>query len=32
MSTAEKIHLSEQEYLQGEETAAFKHEYLNGEV
>ena len=32
MSIAEKIKLSEQEYLQGEEVAEFKHEYLNGEV
>ena len=32
MSIAEKTKLSEQEYLKGEETAEFKHEYLNGEV
>ena len=32
MSIAEKIKLSEQEYLTGEETAEFKHEYINGEV
>lgn len=32
MSLAEKINLTAEEYLQGEETAEFKHEYLNGEV
>ncbi len=32
MSIAEKIKLSEQDYLNGEETAEFKHEYLKGEV
>ena len=32
MSIAEKIKLSEQEYLNGEETSDYKYEYLNGEV
>lgn len=32
MSLAEKIILTAEEYLQGEETADFKHEYQNGEV
>ncbi len=32
MSLAEKLTLTAEEYLQGEETAEFKHEYLDGEV
>lgn len=32
MSVAEKKSISPEEYLQGEETAEFKHEYLNGEI
>jgi Uma2 family endonuclease len=32
MPLAEKITLTAEEYLQGEETADFKHEYQNGEV
>jgi Uma2 family endonuclease len=32
MSLAEKIILTAEEYLKGEETADFKHEYQNGEV
>lgn len=32
MSLAEKQILSAEEYLQGEESAEFKHEYMNGEV
>ena len=32
MHTANKLFLSEQDYLKGEETAEFKHEYINGEV
>jgi Uma2 family endonuclease len=32
MSLAEKITLTAEQYLQGEETADFKHEYQNGEV
>lgn len=32
MSLAEKILLSPEEYLQGEDTTQFKNEYMNGEV
>jgi Uma2 family endonuclease len=32
MSLAEKIFLTAEQYLQGEETADFKHEYQKGEV
>jgi len=32
MHTAKELFLSEQDYLTGEETAEFKHEYINGEV
>jgi Uma2 family endonuclease len=32
MSLAEKIILTAEEYLKGEETADFKHEYQNGAV
>ena len=32
MSLAEKNNLTAEEYLNGEETAEFKHEYQNGEV
>ncbi|ESS66958.1 hypothetical protein MGMO_174c00240 [Methyloglobulus morosus KoM1] len=32
MLLAEKITLTAEEYLKGEETADFKHEYQNGEV
>ena len=32
MSLAEKMFLTAEEYLQGEETADLKHEYQNGEV
>lgn len=32
MSLAEKLQLTPEEYLQGEASAEFKHEYLDGEV
>jgi len=32
MALAEKLPLTAEEYLQGETAAAFKHEYMNGEV
>ncbi len=32
MSLAEKNRISSEDYIQGEETAEFKHEYLDGEI
>ena len=32
MSVAEKTRVLPEDYLQGEQTAEFKHEYLDGEI